>query len=44
MRARETLTFTGETELESAFEIAMPGEHFAPYTHERLIRIADKKA
>jgi hypothetical protein len=43
MRARETLTSIGPNELESAFQIAMPGEDFAPYTHERLTRTFDEK-
>jgi hypothetical protein len=38
MRARETLVFVGPDEVESTFELAMPGGDFEPYTHERLTR------
>jgi hypothetical protein len=38
MRARETLGFNGPDDLESTFELAMPGGAFEPYTHERLRR------
>jgi hypothetical protein len=38
MRARETLVFDGPDDLESTFELAMPGGTFEPYTHERLRR------
>jgi hypothetical protein len=38
MRARETLVFDGPDDLESTFELAMPGASFEPYTHERLRR------
>ena len=38
MRARETLVFDGPDDLESTFELAMPGGGFEPYTHERLRR------
>jgi len=41
MRARETLVFNGPDELESTFELAMPGGDFEPYTHERLHRTRD---
>jgi hypothetical protein len=38
MQARETLVFDGPADLESTFELAMPGGNFEPYTHERLRR------
>jgi hypothetical protein len=38
MRARETLLFGGQDDLESTFELAMPSRDFEPYTHERLHR------
>lgn len=38
MRARETLSLIEADELESTFEIAMPGADFALYTHESLRR------
>jgi hypothetical protein len=38
MRARETLVFGGPDDLESTFELAMPGGSFEPYTHEHLHR------
>ena len=39
MRARETLRFGGPDQLESTFELAMPGGDFEPYTHVALRRI-----
>ena len=36
MRARETITFVVPGEIESTFELAMPGGDFEQYTHERL--------
>jgi hypothetical protein len=39
MRARETIVFGGPDDLESTFELAMPGGSFEPYTHERLRRL-----
>ncbi|MGD0407746.1 MAG: hypothetical protein ABSB34_01940 [Candidatus Limnocylindrales bacterium] len=36
MRARETISFVGPGEIESTFELAMPGGGFEHYTHERL--------
>jgi hypothetical protein len=41
MRARETLVFRGLDDLESTFELAMPGGDFEPYTHEQLRRTRD---
>jgi hypothetical protein len=38
MRARKTFVFSGDDELESTFELAMPGGGFEPYTHEQLRR------
>ena len=38
MRARETLVLDAVDDLESTFELAMPGGSFEPYTHERLRR------
>ena len=38
MRARETIEFVGPDEIESTFELAMPGGDFESYTHERLKR------
>lgn len=38
MRARETLVFGGPDDLESTFELALPGGSFEPYTHETLRR------
>jgi hypothetical protein len=38
-RARETIAFMGPDEIESSFELAMPGGDFEPYTHERLKRM-----
>ena len=39
MRARETVEFRGPDELESTFELAVPGYSDEPYTHERLRRV-----
>ena len=36
MRARETIEFLAPDEIESTFELAMPGGDFESYTHERL--------
>ena len=38
MRARETIAFGGPDDLESTFELAMPGGPFEAYTHEILRR------
>jgi hypothetical protein len=39
MRGRETIEFVGPDEIESTFELAMPGGDFEPYTHERLKQV-----
>jgi len=39
MRARERVEFRGPDELESTFELAVPGYSDEPYTHERLRRV-----
>jgi hypothetical protein len=36
MRARETIVFGGPDDLQSTFELAMPGGSFEPYTHQHL--------
>jgi hypothetical protein len=38
MRARDTLSFAADGELEAQFELAMPGQDYESYTVERLMR------